>query len=174
LASDSADILHHKALCVGLTPTLLREQLNHRRRQPLYGKLIYLEPDVDYPLHLNIFDFNEERLRGLDNNQRAMLSRGSEEMILFFMRSLVRSGVSGHMETILKHAFRAIELIPDATVFTLAELLRPPERRGNPAPGFVKYKRFLQRLDDTDTHFLMHDMFEGEFAASLVSIGAQT
>jgi hypothetical protein len=133
--------------------------------QPLEGKLIYLEPDADYPLRLNIFDFDKERLKGLNSNQRAMLARGSEEMILFFVRSLVRADVSGHMETILKYAFRAVELIPDATVFTLSELLR----KG----GFAKYRDQLYALDEDDKRFLSEDMFTGEFSASLGGMRAR-
>ena len=133
--------------------------------QPLEGKLIYLEPDADYPLHLNIFDFDKERLKGLNSNQRAMLARGSEEMVLFFMRSLVRADVSGHMETILKYAFRAVELIPDATVFTLSELLR----KG----GFAKYRDYLSALDEDDKRFLAEDLFTGEFSASLGGMRAR-
>ena len=131
----------------------------------LHGKLVYIEYEPDYPLCLNIFDFNKELMASLSSSQRMTLQRGTEEMIFFFMETLVKADTSGFMDAILKTVLRAVMLIPGATVLTFKEFLQ----KG----GFAKYEEYLAPLSDTDRRFLTADMFDGGYAASLGAIRAR-
>lgn len=125
----------------------------------LAGKLIYLEPDPDYPLALNIFDLDQERLSQLSGRDRTALIRGTEEMVTFFLKSLVRAETSGFMEAIIKYVLRGVMLIPNATIFTFKDLLS----KGS----YAKYEQYLSQLSENDRNFLKSEMFESGYAASL-------
>jgi hypothetical protein len=131
----------------------------------LHGKLIYIEYDPDHPLSLNIFDFNKELMASLTSRERVTLQRGTEEMITFFMQSLVRAETSGFMDAILKTVLRAVMLIPDATVLTFKDFLSKD--------GFAKHEKYLQPLSDVDRRFLTADMFDGSYGASLGAVRAR-
>jgi hypothetical protein len=131
----------------------------------LHGKLIYIEYDPDHPLSLNIFDFNKELMASLTSRQRVTLQRGTEEMITFFMQSLVRAETSGFMEGILKTVLRAVMLIPDATVLTFKDFLSKD--------GFAKHEQHLSTLSETDRRFLTADMFEGSYGPSIGAVRAR-
>jgi hypothetical protein len=141
-----------------LVPNLAKLEMFGPGR-PLHGKLIYLEPDADYPLAINPFAHDPGRYAGLNNNERMVLMRGAEDMLLFFMRSVMRAELSGHMETILKYAFRAMQRIPNATIEDLGNLLNKS--------GFAQYERHLSTLHPTDVSFLAKDVFATEYSASL-------
>jgi hypothetical protein len=117
----------------------------------LYGKLIYLAPDLLHPLALNIFDFTD--YQRLDANERLQMLNTVRDMLMFFIGALIGE-LSGHMRTIINYALRAIVLIPNPTVFTFSELLA----KGGLAKLTQEYP-VLQTLDARTTQFLTSDMF---------------
>ena len=128
----------------------------------LAGKLVYLEPDPDYPLALNIFDFDKTRISKLSGKERVTLMRGAEDMIGFFIQSLVRAETTGFMASIIKPVLRATMLIPNATVFTFRDLLA----KG----GYAKYEAHLKDLSENDRRFITTDMFDSGFTMSLAAM----
>ena len=128
----------------------------------LAGKLVYLEPDPDFPLALNIFDFDKTRLNTLSGKERVTLMRGAEDMIGFFIQSLVRAETTGFMASIIKPVLRATMLIPNATVFTFRDLLA----KG----GYAKYEAHLKDLSENDRRFIAVDMFDSGFTMSLAAM----
>jgi hypothetical protein len=139
---------------------------------PLHGKLIYLEPDPDYPLALNIFDVNREGMGTLSNKDRTMLESGALWMVDFFLSSLVKSEASPHQDTFLNYIVPALMVIPDATIFTFKELLEPAPRNG-PAPGYEKYKKYFTRLHPDTQQWLETRMHSTELAATRSAIRAR-
>lgn len=91
----------------------------------LQGKLVYLEPDPDFPLALNIFDVRQERLGSLSSAEREQLMRGVMQMTNFFLKSLVKADTSAHMDIALQYLIPAVLAIPNATIAKLKELLEP-------------------------------------------------
>ena len=138
----------------------------------LHGKLIYLEPDPDYPLALNIFDVNREVMGKLSNKDRAMLENGALWMVDFFLSSLVKSEASPHQDTFLNYIVPALMVIPDATIFTFKELLEPAPRNG-PAPGYEKFNKYFTRLHPDTQQWLEHRMHSTELAATRNAIRAR-
>jgi hypothetical protein len=133
--------------------------------RPLHGKLIYLEPDPDYPLALNIFDTNKAFMTSLSSRDRAMLESGAIWMVEFFLSSLVKSDASPHQDTFLNYVIPALMAIPDATIFTLKELLEPAPRNG-PSPGYEKYKRHFTGLRKDTQDWLRDRMHSAELATT--------
>ena len=138
----------------------------------LHGKLIYLEPDPDYPLALNIFDVKREGMGTLSNKDRTMLESGALWMVDFFLSSLVKSEASPHQDTFLNYIVPALMVIPDATIFTFKELLEPAPRNG-PAPGYEKYKKYFTRLHPDTQQWLETRMHSTELAATRSAIRAR-
>ncbi|HEY1747799.1 MAG TPA: DUF87 domain-containing protein [Xanthobacteraceae bacterium] len=108
----------------------------------LEGKLIYLEPDLNHPLALNIFDF--KGYDKLSKNQQMEALRTVEDMVIFFVGALIGE-LTGHMRNILGYALQAMVCIPDATVFTFKELLA----KGGMARLVAKYPQLTQLDADT-------------------------
>jgi hypothetical protein len=106
--------------------------------QPLAGKLVYLEPDPDFPLALNIFDVNQKRLGALSSKDRMMMESGAMWMVEFFLSSLVKSEASPHQDTFLNYLVPALLAIPDATIMTFKDLLEDG--------GYERHKQHFGRL----------------------------
>ena len=86
----------------------------------LAGKLIYLEPDIEHPLALNIFDNGD--LASASPKERAALYRAALDMLRFFLSSILKTELTSHQDPILRWIMQALLTIPDATIFTLKEL----------------------------------------------------
>jgi hypothetical protein len=127
----------------------------------LYGKLIYLAPDLLHPLALNIFDFTG--YQRLDANERLELLNTVRDMLMFFIGALIGEA-SGHMRNVIGYALEALVLIPDATVFTFKDLLA----KGGLAALTEKYPS-LTALDQDTTKFLTTGMF-ADYGQSIGSV----
>jgi hypothetical protein len=133
---------------------------------PLAGKLIYLEPDPDYPLALNIFDVNKQRMATLSSKDRMMLESGAMWMVEFFLSSLVKSEASPHQDIFLNYLIPALMQIPDATIFTLKELLEPAKSKNDRSPGYERYKQYFGRLRPDHQQWLAERMHSPELAVT--------
>lgn len=87
----------------------------------LAGKLVYIEPDEEHPIAVNILDTEA--------------NRSALQLINFFMKSVSESSTSSHMDTILAHVVPAVMTIPNATIFTLQQFM------------LKGYKAFENQLD---------------------------
>jgi hypothetical protein len=134
--------------------------------RPLHGKLIYLEPNPDYPLGLNIFDINKSRQSSLSSSEeRMMLQNGVEWMVDFFLSSLVKSDETSRQGTFLTYLIPAILAIPDATVFTLQDLLEPARTKGGET-GYDRYKQHFGGLRENTQKWLRERMHSIELAVT--------
>jgi hypothetical protein len=104
----------------------------------LDGKLVYIEPDMEFPPALNIFDINVARMKQLDANDRLQLTRSAMEMIEFFLSSLLNLSLTEKQNIPFRFIVPAVMQIPNATVFTLHDLLKDD--------GYHKYKHHLGGL----------------------------
>jgi hypothetical protein len=137
--------------------------------RPLHGKLIYLEPDPDFPLALNIFDTNKALMGTLTSKDRAMLESGAIWMVEFFLSSLVKSEASPHQDTFLNYVIPALLAIPNATIFTFKELLEPAPKNA-PPPGYERYKQHFTSLRQDTQDWLRDRMHSTELAATRSAI----
>ena len=105
---------------------------------PLKGKLIVLEPSADFPLALNLFDNQLEDIDQLSSDDRAVLYASSLEMADFVMSGLLGATLTSKQKGIFRYISQALQVIPDATILTFADMLLPG--------GYDRYARWIRTL----------------------------
>ncbi len=143
--------------------------------RPLHGKLIYIEPTSRHPLGLNIFDTRHKGAARLSDDDEMAVQNSAIWMIEFFLKSLVKSAKSSHQETYLQFVIPAVLAIPNATVFTLMNLLEPPPPRVKDAlpPGYERYKQYFGRLRPAVQRWLKDRMHSTQLAPTRDAIRAR-
>jgi hypothetical protein len=127
----------------------------------LYGRLIYLAPDLLHPLALNIFDFTG--YQRLNANEQLQMLNTVRDMLMFFVGATV-DVPTGHMRNIIDYCMRALVLIPNPTVYTFQQMLG----QGGFQKLITEYPQ-LQSLDDDTREFLTTRMV-GTYGLSLGSV----
>lgn len=105
-------------------------------------RFVLLEPDPDYPLALNLFD-----------NQVIDYS-SSLELADFVMTSLLGADLTAKQAGIFRYLTQALQVIPDATILTLRDLLQDG--------GYAKYRDYIHTLDPYTV-----DFFETRFISKV-------
>lgn len=114
-------------------------------------KLCLIDPtDIEYPVALNLFDINMERLRGYSPLDRERLTNSILELYDFVIGSLLSAELTQKQSTIFRYITRLMLHIPDANIQTLRELME--------SGGYEKHKHHIQKLQGTARAF-----FETEF-----------
>jgi hypothetical protein len=126
--------------------------------QPLDGKLIYLEPDLDFPLALNIFDIGLTDMGRLTASQREDIVSSACEVVEFLFTGLLGGELSDNMTMLYKYLVPAMLVIPDADMNTFIELLDTDTTRERPIPrGYQKYRPYFTVLEPEILSFLETD-----------------
>jgi hypothetical protein len=126
---------------------------------PLEGKLIYLEPDLQYPLALNIFDIRMDDMGRLSEVQREEIVSSACEVVEFLFTGLLNGELSDNMTMLYRYLVPAMLAIPDADMSTFIELLDGGEGgrdRSVPA-GFEKHRHHFKQLEPEIRSFLETD-----------------
>jgi hypothetical protein len=147
-----------------LIPDIARLQI-FAPGQPLYGKLVYLEPDPDFPLGLNIFDVDQRRLSQISSKDRMMMESGAMWMVEFFLSSLVKADASPHQDTFLNYLVPALLAIPDATIMTFKDLLEDG--------GYDRHKEHFSGLREDTQRWLANRLHSKEVAVTRNAIRAR-
>jgi hypothetical protein len=128
------------------------------RGQPLDGKLIYLEPDLEFPLALNIFDIGLGDLGQLSVSQREEIVSSACEVVEFLFTGLLGGDLSDNMTMLYRYLVPAMLAIPNADMNTFIDLLDTEGARDrSPPPGFQKHQAHLAELDPEIRSFLQTD-----------------
>jgi hypothetical protein len=130
--------------------------------QPLEGKLIYLDPEPEFPLALNIFDLDSERLSAARPKDRAILERGAFDMVEFFLSAILKMDVSSHQEVMLKYLVPAVMAVPNATILTLRDLVDDG--------GYQKYVSHFGALDPEVQQWLKSRLHDKEYSVTRTAI----
>lgn len=126
--------------------------------QPLDGRLIYLEPDLDYPLALNLFDIGLADMGSLSASQREDIVSSATEVVEFLFTGLLGGELSDNMTMVYKYLVPAMLVIPDADMSTFIDLLDTASTRDKPIPeGYRKYRQHLFALEPEILSFLETD-----------------
>jgi hypothetical protein len=119
------------------------------RGQPLEGKLVYLEP-AKFSIAANIFDFGN--LSTFSADDRKELFRSSFDNIEMFLDSVFEADTSTPQKAMLRNLIQALILIPEATLFTLQELITED--------GYRKHTKYFADLDTWVKKWLDTRLFE--------------
>jgi hypothetical protein len=126
--------------------------------EPLDGKLIYLEPDLEFPLALNLFDIGLTDMGRLTASQREDMVSSACEVVEFMFTSLLGGDLSDNMTMLYKYLVPAMLVIPDADMNTFIDLLDTESGKDRSVPpGFQKYREHFSRLEPEVRSFLETD-----------------
>jgi hypothetical protein len=124
--------------------------------EPLHDKLIIIEPDVDFPLALNIFDMG----RGYDKTHSAKdaerLTNNALDLLTYVFSSLLGDGgsMTAKQTTLYRYVVRLLIQIPNATINTFAEILQD---------GVGQYDQYVCQLDPPAQNFFHNQFNERDF-----------
>ncbi len=118
-------------------------------RDSLADRLVVVDPhDVEYPVRLNMFDFDRGRLNAYGPAQREMILSGTVALFEYMFGALLGSELTEKQGVIFKFLARLMMVIPGATIHTLRDVMENGE----------KYRPYFAQLDGTTRHF-----FETQF-----------
>lgn len=122
--------------------------------QPLDGKLCLIDPtDIEFPVQLNLFSLGTERLDSYSKLDRERLLNSIIELYDFVLAALLGAEMTSKQDTVFGFVTRALLQIPNATIHTLLELMRPG--------GDQKYQEHISKL-----HGAARSFFANEFTTS--------
>ncbi len=117
----------------------------------LEDKLTLIEPkDIEYPVVLNLFDVNRERVGDYSSLIQEQILNGTIELYDFVFGSLLGAEMTSKQGTLFRYIMRLMLQIPDANIHTFRKLMEPD--------GYERYRPYIERLDGTARAF-----FETEF-----------
>jgi len=92
----------------------------------LEGKLVVLEPDLEFPLALNIFDLGKDRLKSYSARDREQLTNNAIDLLTYVFDALLGEGgmMTTKQSTLYRYIIRLLMEIPDATLTTFGDLLK--------------------------------------------------
>lgn len=115
----------------------------------LADRLVIVDPtDIEYPVRLNMFDFDRGRLSEYGPAQREMILSGTVALFEYMFGALLGSELTEKQGVIFKFLARLMMVIPGATIHTLRDVMENGEA----------YRPYFALLDGTTRHF-----FETQF-----------
>lgn len=113
-------------------------------------RLIILDPvDTEWPLRLNLFDVNRNRIDALPRGEREQLLAGIVELYDYIFGALLGAELTQKQSVVFRFLAQLMLAIPDATIHTLRQLLE------DPAP----YWSHIEALPPTARTFLTEHLF---------------
>lgn len=92
------------------------------------NNVIIIDPtDVEYPVGLNMFDFNREGVAALPLVDRERVLNGTIELYEYFFGALLGAELTARQGIIFKYLARLLLEIPDATIHTFRQLMENGE-----------------------------------------------
>lgn len=131
--------------------------------QPLHERLIVIEPDMAFPLALNLFSMGRERFETYDANRREQLINGAVELYRYMFDGLSETGLTDKQLALFRPTIRALIQLPGASILTLKDLLISDPRR-RPALDF-------SALDDDSQSFMTHMFWDSTFSSTRAELG---
>jgi hypothetical protein len=122
---------------------------------PLHDKLVVIEPDIDYPLALNIFDMGKDRLDGYSARDREQLANSTIDLLTYVFDALLGEGgmMTTKQSTLYRYVIRLLMQMPEATLATFANILKIKKLE-----ELKPYREHIEKL-----HAPARDFFETQF-----------
>lgn len=124
---------------------------------PLSDRLIVIDPtDVEYPVSLNLFDVNMERINSYSQLDRERMVNGTLELYDFVLGSLLGAEMTQKQSVLFRYITRLLLHTPNATIHSFIELLEDG--------GSLKFQDSINQLQGSAKHFFQSEFDSKEFA----------
>lgn len=122
--------------------------------ESLAERLLIVDPnDVEYPVCLNMFDWNRERLSGFSPVDREKVLNGTIELYEYLFGALLGAELTQKQGVVFRYLARLMMEIPGATVHTLRQLME----NGEP------FRPYMEKLPGTARSFFETRFFDRSF-----------
>lgn len=123
----------------------------------LADRLVLIDPsDVEFPASLNLFAAPTRRLTEYRPVDQERVLNGIIELYETFFGTLLGAELTQKQGVIFRYLARLMLAIPDATIFTLMQLMQD----GKP------FRPYMQQLDGSARYFFEHEFFDPSFSAT--------
>lgn len=123
----------------------------------LADRLIIVDPvDVEYPIALNLFAFDHERLEGYSRADRERVLNSVIDLYEYFFSALLGAELTQKQGVVFRYLARLMAIIPDATIQTLRQLMED----GKP------FRPYMDQLEGSAKHFFETEFFSPGFTAT--------
>jgi len=120
------------------------------------NNLVLIDPtDVEFPVCLNLFDVQMDRINSYSRLHREQMINGILELYDFVLGSLLGAEMTQKQSVIFRYVTRLMLHIPDATIQTMLELFQDG--------GTAKYQSYIEQLEGTARNFFEHEFDSREF-----------
>lgn len=120
----------------------------------LAERLVIVDPnDIEYPVCLNMFDFNQDRLSGYAPVDKEKILNATIELYEYFFGALLGAELTQRQGLIFRYLARLLLEIPDANIHTLRELMENSER----------FRPYMEKLTGTARSFFATQFFDRKF-----------
>ncbi|MDO8973949.1 type IV secretory system conjugative DNA transfer family protein [Reyranella sp.] len=120
----------------------------------LADRLLIVDPtDVEYPVALNMFDFDRGSMGRLPMVDRERLLNATIDLYEYFFGALLGAELTARQGIIFKYIARLLLEIPDATIHTFRELMEDGE----------PFRPYMERLPPTARAFFETRFFDRTF-----------
>ncbi len=120
----------------------------------LADRLLLIDPnDVEYPVCLNMFDWNRDRMARYGPADREKILNGTVELYEYLFGALLGAELTQRQGLIFKYLARLMMEIPGATIQTLRELMEDGE----------PFRPYMEKLPGTARRFFETRFFDRSF-----------
>jgi hypothetical protein len=130
-------------------------------RHRLKDRIVVVDPSYEYPLALNLFDMDMDAIRTMSPDARVTALGSAREMIQYILGGLLGSEMTDKQRGLFGYLIQALMHIPDATIYTLAELLEDE--------GYDKHREHILQIPNQYTV----NFFEKRFRQQYVERGSK-
>jgi hypothetical protein len=117
-------------------------------------RVMIIDPtDVEFPVALNMFDFNREGVAALPLVERERILNGTIELYEYFFGALLGAELTARQGIIFKYLARLLLEIPGATVHTFRQLMEDGE----------PFRPYMEQLPPTARAFFETRFFDRSF-----------
>ena len=120
----------------------------------LSDRLVVIDPtDIEFPVCLNLFDWNRDRFKGYSALEREKLLNSAIELYEYLFGALLGAELTQRQDVIFRYIARLMIEIPGATIHTLRELMENGE----------KFRPYMERLPGSARSFFETRFFDRTF-----------
>ena len=139
---------------------------------PLSGKLVVIEPNIDHPPALNLFDIGRGRLDQYSPTERERVVTIAEELLSYVIEAMLQEGASltSMQGMLFGYIARLMFEVPYANLSTFSEILSitSRDRKGE---KLQQYQKYIKKLSPAAQDFYRDQFFNTMLDSTKEQVG---